>query len=194
MWKWAWRCMPELGICCLYYIVFVAASVVVLSLIPLYLPSKGLNGIDIAPGTFYFILLYLWFVLNCSFSGTSLLVLRCTTNVTNNQFFTAENAVSVANQVDCLLLSLSSSYLYFFRYRNNSILNNFLSSMLNFNHNRARLEWDELERQSMYTYYLLSFMIFVSRKRWRYFCSPFYFKNEQESIFFSILQASLLTI
>jgi len=126
--------------CCCYYIFFVAASVVVLSLIPLYLPTKGLDGIDTNIGMFYFILLFIWFVLIDFFTGTQFLTLQYKSNFVNNNFFTLSNMVSVAHQVGYFSPSISSSYLYIlFSCNNSSIFQKWMFSLLTLNHSCKRI-------------------------------------------------------
>jgi hypothetical protein len=126
--------------CCCYYIFFVAASAIVLSLIPLYLPTKGLDGIDTNIGMFYFILLFIWFVLIDFFTGPLVLTLQYKIDYVNNDFSTLSNIVSITHQVGYFSLSISSSYLYIsFSWNNNSIFQKLVFSLLTLNHSCKRV-------------------------------------------------------
>jgi hypothetical protein len=132
---------------------FAVASVVVLSLIPLYLPKKRLDGI-VTIGMFYFILLFVWFVLNRCFSAPEILQLRYKSDIVDSNFLTLSNMKSIASQVGYFFILLSSSYLYIlFSCNNSSIFHNLVLSVLNLNHYCQRVVGEELERQSMYIYY-----------------------------------------
>jgi len=133
---------------------FLVASMVVLSLIPLYLPTKGLNGI-VTIGMFYFIVLFVWFVLNRCFSAPEILTLRYKSDIVDSNFLTLNSMKSIASQVGYFFLLLSSSYLYIlFSCNNSSIFHNLVFSVLNLNHNCQRVVGEEPERQSMYIYYI----------------------------------------
>ncbi len=65
-WNMIWRSKPMIAAYCLLLITFLIASLIVLSLIPLYLPKKQLDGIDILGGMFIFLFfrLYLYWIID----------------------------------------------------------------------------------------------------------------------------------
>lgn len=58
-WDRIWQHKPTMMVCCLLFMAFVITSFIVLSLIPLYLPMKELNGIDIN-GSMSILLLFIF--------------------------------------------------------------------------------------------------------------------------------------
>jgi cobalamin biosynthesis protein CobD/CbiB len=60
-----WKYKPAIHIFCALVVVFVIACMIVVALIPLYLPTKGLVSSHINTGMFYFIFLSSFYISKC---------------------------------------------------------------------------------------------------------------------------------
>ncbi len=77
----------------------VIVSVIVLGLIPLYLPAKGLAGTDLDDGMFYFILILIYLILFGYFVGEALFDLDYDTDLDLSTGSDIKNITSLQQQV-----------------------------------------------------------------------------------------------